>query len=1597
MDIVEDGNIEDDHVSEYLCVSDLIDNLINAHKCSYALAAYIALESLPPDQLCSFGHSDFLSITENLHFVETSKVVVGGENKRSSSKLVELLTTVLGECPDDHKCFFYRGTFHYGSMFEGMEKLSDLSLSSMHESDGFDSKDDLTFDDLETHDSSQQVPDSLRPQNHDEQGTEVFGVSPLFVRLSIDGVEASLSDLAALTVSAVITVNISVFSVTADPIIPHSHASIGRDLTRLLDAYVAEQTLQRLLATSANIGDEDLRLARQCLRKARYVAAWNQEVLFYSGRSDDLIPASATTAMDSSLDDLLQMLVNELSAHPFSNFRMFAPGQLFSLETERDSGYLSFWCFIAVKSTNISVEILHPGGQSLTESTMRRVRQIVDQSLFRVNQRLLLLRLHENRTASKLLVAPDDQSATPAVQLSRRNAKYPEGMFECETVHSSRLVLFHRCATNPEQIARNLEATVLHIFAVSNRRKVFVYKHESGSIFYMQLLHFGGGQDADGELELRIQGVDKLPSSVPEQLTRMLKKRLMTIATEQLSSVLSQNPSYSWKSEDIEYVWSFREQWMSLEPHYDSSKAQVRLYAIPEGVSDLGMVLLYFRQNICGSSHFYSLKTSSWPPLAEANTCNDTLDFVFYYNDTPSKLDPKFQALSTLTPKGLEFSRKIGSGIAVIEVTLLRGNGELVRDLNVGGSFESTPLFGQVSEDSSIRCTPVASAGEIPETKFLYRVKITGTNMNIEFLHDWVLLTLNQVISAWMIENCLRTRSHISTSQLGLKIDNPTVNEGQLENYLPGFMQLTRLLNSCLELPHPGVSEWEKLGGIRSAAVSKLTFEMVEKTIIDQLRKDTSMTEFAEDLRIVRLTRGQRPCVISFTSDHVGVINISDCVGGNVIQDTAVDSPEYYCIYCSPEWGPKSIAFPKLFKETMVNADLDERSKIDAALVKLKEERAEIFRRSFAFVLSVKRDRRHLLTYNWSPKFLKSVMQRLQEKEAGFLAATKVSTATLSTRSMGTLSPQSTLSATERVSVHRKIVSKRSFSGRPSNSEASQTNSTHDGSSVDNTVGTRRTTRRAIRPASIQRPNLIGRSIDGSAAHAAAASRERAKSSQFRGVIRRTQSKDGSSSKSSRKVIPKNSETKTRSLIPRKEEAINTTLSGPPVPYHSVGFSVNEPQNRMAALLSKRLLNLVGENIPLEAVSPIEIPLIDYLIRQACPVWSEAMDLPLEFRNNDNLRRDFEGMTGRTITTWHNDLRLLDANSQRLRYFMGPVRCVRGCRCFLVVRLSMDVSWRTEGWLVRRPRQSKRRRRIQSLRSFRHMHLDEKDAMGMRMVGTALRRIPLRGLIWDLQGLWLETSANLQASSQHSAQQAILQASSKVWKLSDQVKFPQLRYHAFAATIVLKSYRNPLINLFTAEQLLQWLQEQNSVRFPPIVVHGTTSWGFIDRHTRQDSLFLYILCRNNGVCVWDFMFRRGSTVALSVADVISIEAAGLALEALQQASKTLRRDTLWKKGISMTTNEIHELMSYCSTTLMSVPCEFEWNDLDWSVLPWQSVSLENDAYFVDLENVFLYVREDQLVIVEKELSGVHQQRAQQLWVNWILQMTWQSLLEQGTS
>lgn len=418
-----------------------------------------------------------------------------------------------------------------------------------------------------------------------------------------------------------------------------------------MNAHVAEQCLERLRYQGSSIEEVDIQLAKTCLRKARHIMSSSLDVFFYVARTDSIVPASAPSGLNAEIEDGFNLLASELRKVKEISFRHYRTSDKFLIETiESGSSALAYWCFVKIERALglISIDIHHPGGAEAASELMNSIVYIISICCHRVNQLILLRRLHRSRTASRFLIPPDDSKRETELA-ETEPSPFHDGVFSCPIVYRTSFELYHRCATNPEKVARALEATVLHIFAVSNRRKSYVYKDESGAVFYLGLSVSEGSKGAEGndgtereaQIELLVHGVDKPGPSVTVQLVELLQKKLLTIAVDMLSAVLTKNPQYHWRRTDIDFVRSFETAWNSLESERKStSNDMVRTYTLPSSVFDPGLIVLYFRQNICGSTFFHPLLTSEWTAsvdleiasVKDANLHFDETDLVVYFN-----------------------------------------------------------------------------------------------------------------------------------------------------------------------------------------------------------------------------------------------------------------------------------------------------------------------------------------------------------------------------------------------------------------------------------------------------------------------------------------------------------------------------------------------------------------------------------------------------------------------------------------------------------------------------------------------------------------------------------------------------------------------------------------------------------------------------------------------------------------------------------------------------------------------------------------------------------------------------------------------------
>ena len=109
----------------------------------------------------------------------------------------------------------------------------------------------------------------------------------------------------------------------------------------------------------------------------------------------------------------------------------------------------------------------------------------------------------------------------------------------------------------------------------------------------MMLQPHGGGIEPDGTIDLLVYGIQEPGPSITIQLAQLLRRRLLLIAVDMLSAVLTKNPHFHWKKADLNFIRGFEEDWRSLDPSDDAKTGdQVLEYEFPRYPTDPGMVLL---------------------------------------------------------------------------------------------------------------------------------------------------------------------------------------------------------------------------------------------------------------------------------------------------------------------------------------------------------------------------------------------------------------------------------------------------------------------------------------------------------------------------------------------------------------------------------------------------------------------------------------------------------------------------------------------------------------------------------------------------------------------------------------------------------------------------------------------------------------------------------------------------------------------------------------------------------------------------------------------------------------------------------------------
>ena len=200
----------------------------------------------------------------------------------------------------------------------------------------------------------------------------------------------------------------------------------------------------------------------------------------------------------------------------------------------------------------------------------------------------------------------------------------------------------------------------------------------------------------------------------------------------------------------------------------------------------------------------------------------------------------------------------------------------------------------------------------------------------------------------------------------------------KMDMLCPGLSLFTSLIGGAFALPHPAFGRHEFNGVIRASSVASVTLDLLE-SISAVSAVDAKGVLPTGDIFVIRLSRSGKPQRIVLSRNpstrEATVKPFLDAKSDVTLRDKPIECPEYICFYCHPQHtsgkgeGRKNL--PMLFKEVVVDDGNSDKSLSIARLEKLKEAEPRIFSRSFAFVLSVKRNRRLFYTYNWNPHVVK--------------------------------------------------------------------------------------------------------------------------------------------------------------------------------------------------------------------------------------------------------------------------------------------------------------------------------------------------------------------------------------------------------------------------------------------------------------------------------------------------------------------------------------------------------------------------------------------------------------------------------------------------
>lgn len=298
--------------------------------------------------------------------------------------------------------------------------------------------------------------------------------------------------------------------------------------------------------------------------------------------------------------------------------------------------------------------------------------------------------------------------------------------------------------------------------------------------------------------------------------------------------------------------------------------------------------------------------------------------------------------------------------------------------------------------------------------------------------------------------------------------------------------------------------------------------------------------------------------------------------------------------------------------------------------------------------------------------------------------------------------------------------------------------------SSSNDAGSSTVKKRVNRPTFIRRPKLIGKSVEGAAVHAVAASRARASNKQpFRGSAamgsgqsQKAQPKDrqsdsnrvASSTKTGAAKSTGSETTSVQQTNEKRDEAFQAAKKR---------FEMFRETSSAPLILShvrhadaiQRLASLWWPSQPKEAIPSIPRSVGEFYLSQSPRAWTDVCRL---LTIPTRLVEKFAVSLAQTLAIWNPGVSMLQLSHQNssagdAAFLMGEMRRVRSCKCIAVFKLSVGTIGRqkqvvrSQGWVLTLPRHSRENDRNRDERqNERSLFQSEKDAAALDKLTTDL-------------------------------------------------------------------------------------------------------------------------------------------------------------------------------------------------------------------------------------------------------------------------------------